>query len=364
MRVVIPWLMLLNACVPEVSATTAEPTSTMPAQTTSTVDDGTGIQTVTGHSTESPTSTSQPGTSSTGEVTSSGATTTIPTTSEPIGECGNGVQEGVELCDDGNSDDYDRCTTLCRPPARGDGFLHEGEDCDDGNLDNTDECTEECLLPVCGDKWVQAGEECDDGNDSEEDACLSNCSAASCGDGNIWAGVEVCDDGFNDDTYNGCAPSCKGFGPRCGDGEVDKTNINQPKGFEYCDGVAPYAGVGCTSKCLYDFSQVSQMYCRSGCSWAGPSGCDQADADVFCRLKTGNPLSTADSFQLGIPTDQGGFPCANPDVAVELNGVDPRIALGPLPEYGINTNVYYQTNIIKTSHGGITTAAIVGAVCK
>src|SRR5690606_26576149 len=151
-----------------------------------------------------------------GVTDSSGTATTEPVTSTgPVGECGNGLLEGTELCDDGNDDDFDGCTHLCRPPGCGDGILHDGEECDDGNTNNTDACTQKCAVPVCGDTYVQAGEECDDGNSSEVDGCLNDCSAASCGDGKIYNGVEVCDDGFNDGTYNSCMPGCKKLGPRC-----------------------------------------------------------------------------------------------------------------------------------------------------
>ncbi|MBZ5709004.1 DUF4215 domain-containing protein [Nannocystis pusilla] len=357
------WMLALAACTPtDNMMTTASPMST----TGSTTDDGgTGIQTVTGHPTSNTDSNITADPTDTG-VTSQGPTSE-PTTSttEPVGECGNGVQEGAEECDDGNDDDLDSCTSLCRPPQCGDGIIHEGEDCDDGNDISTDSCTEQCLLPVCGDGWAQPGEECDDGNDSQVDGCLSGCVAAVCGDGQIWDGVEVCDDGFNDNDYNGCAPGCRDIGPHCGDGEVYKVDINKPKGFEYCDGEAPYTGVGCTDKCVYDFSQVPQMYCAGTCSWGGASGCDKADADVYCKLKTGNPLSTATSFTLAAPTDAGGFPCSNLAVPIELQGVDPRIDLGPLNDFGVSKTVYYQVTKIKTSHmGGNASSTIVGATLK
>ncbi len=45
----------------------------------------------------------------------------------------------------------------------------------------------------CGDGVVNDGEECDDGNSAETDACLSTCEDAGCGDGFIQTGVEACD---------------------------------------------------------------------------------------------------------------------------------------------------------------------------
>jgi cysteine-rich repeat protein len=71
--------------------------------------------------------------------------------------------------------------------------------------------------PDCGDGVLQPPELCDDGNSSDLDACLSTCVPASCGDGFVQAGVEACDDGINDNSYGGCAPGCAALGPHCGD---------------------------------------------------------------------------------------------------------------------------------------------------
>lgn len=48
-------------------------------------------------------------------------------------------------------------------------------------------------ISECGDGVAERGEECDDGNDVETDACLSTCRAATCGDGVTHEGVEECD---------------------------------------------------------------------------------------------------------------------------------------------------------------------------
>lgn len=51
--------------------------------------------------------------------------------------------------------------------------------------------------PQCGNGMTETNEACDDGNADETDACLTTCIAASCGDGFVQAGVEDCD-GTND----------------------------------------------------------------------------------------------------------------------------------------------------------------------
>lgn len=59
--------------------------------------------------------------------------------------CGNGIRQGLEQCDDGNTDIYDDCTPSCR-------------------------------FPVCGNRVVEGKEECDDGNNLDGDGCFDNCA--------------------------------------------------------------------------------------------------------------------------------------------------------------------------------------------
>lgn len=91
--------------------------------------------------------------------------------------CGNGVQQGTEQCDDGNSDNTDSCTQACRNPSCGDSFRQSstGEECDDGNTVNTDSCTQTCRNPACGDGFKQGTEQCDDGDTDSTDGCSAVC---------------------------------------------------------------------------------------------------------------------------------------------------------------------------------------------
>ena len=60
-------------------------------------------------------------------------------------ECGNGVVENEEECDDGNDVAGDGCTECTLDPFCGDGEVNqEFEQCDDGNNDNGDGCSERC----------------------------------------------------------------------------------------------------------------------------------------------------------------------------------------------------------------------------
>ncbi len=75
--------------------------------------------------------------------------------------CGNEVLDPGEDCDAGtaNSDDPDAaCRTDCRPGRCGDGIVDpgRGELCDDGNLDDGDTCSSQCLPPPSPTHTAQA----------------------------------------------------------------------------------------------------------------------------------------------------------------------------------------------------------------
>jgi cysteine-rich repeat protein len=187
-------------------------------------------------------------------------------------ECGNGVVEAGENCDDGNTVDTDACLSTCVAASCGDGFVQAGvEDCDDGNTANTDTCLGTCVAASCGDGFVQAGvEDCDDGNTVDTDACLGTCVAASCGDGFVQAGVEDCDNGAdNSDTApDACRTSCEN--PACGDGVVD-------------------AGESCD-----DGNTVDTDACRNDCS-VPTCGDGRLDAGEECDSGTANSDTTPDA---------------------------------------------------------------------
>jgi hypothetical protein len=97
-------------------------------------------------------------------------------------DCGNGIMEEFEECDDGeaNSDaEPEACRTNCRLPWCGDGVHDMAEECDDGGENNNLEpnaCRVECLLPICGDSVPDKGEACDDG-DAEWGGTCFECSS-------------------------------------------------------------------------------------------------------------------------------------------------------------------------------------------
>jgi cysteine-rich repeat protein len=91
--------------------------------------------------------------------------------------CGNGIKDPGEACDDGNAIESDGCDTNCTLPACGNGIVDTGEACDDGNTIDGDGCDHNCTnSTTCGNGVLDAGELCDDGN-TTCGACGSTCAA-------------------------------------------------------------------------------------------------------------------------------------------------------------------------------------------
>ena len=76
-----------------------------------------------------------------------------------MAECGNGSIEGLEQCDDGNTEDGDGCSYDC--------MIEDGWDCE-GLF--TSICSKHC-----GNGQLDGSEQCDDGNVFNNDGCSSDC---------------------------------------------------------------------------------------------------------------------------------------------------------------------------------------------
>jgi cysteine-rich repeat protein len=61
-------------------------------------------------------------------------------------DCGNGVLDAGEECDDGNTNSFDGCANWCT--VCGNGAVRSPEQCDDGNRIDSDACTADCRLPA------------------------------------------------------------------------------------------------------------------------------------------------------------------------------------------------------------------------
>ena len=213
--------------------------------------------------------------------------------------CGDRIVQFGELCDDGDTQSGDGCSSNCTTelgwncgaqgtgpclPVCGDGRVVGNEQCD-----STDGCTGICTRspgylcianncrPLCGDGRILDNEECDDGNLSSGDGCSITCRRelgfdcdgagtceTVCGDG-YRRGVEQCDDG-NSDNGDGCTDactvatgySCTGANPDvctavCGDGLL--------RGDEQCDDGNTENGDGCSASC----NNEAGFDCGQGC---------------------------------------------------------------------------------------------------
>jgi fibro-slime domain-containing protein len=209
------------------------------------------------------------------------------------GNCGDGILERSEGCDDGNTESGDGCSRICqvennyecKTPGQacvsiaicGNGHLTSDETCDDGNTQSGDGCSGDCqtiekgyqcrvpgkpCTPKCGDGTISGTETCDDGNTKSDDGCSatchleigwkcsgtpSQCAKTTCGDSKT-EGAEGCDDG-NTVPFDGCSAECQvepncsgsaGCTSKCGDGIV----LN-----EDCDDGNAAGGDGCSKDC-------------------------------------------------------------------------------------------------------------------
>ena len=93
-----------------------------------------------------------------GDATDSESDTDTTDTGKDFGDCGNGILDEGEVCDDGNN--------LTEFPP------YAAEDC-------IDDCS--MVLATCNDGVLDEGEDCDDGNDDSKDACTSSCTVNDTG---------------------------------------------------------------------------------------------------------------------------------------------------------------------------------------
>lgn len=213
-------------------------------------------------------------------------------------ECGDGLKESPEECDDGeNNGEAQHCLPDCTKNVCGDGYLAPDQPCDDQNTNPDDgcdecvsttcgngtqegieecddgptgsnDCTRICTVPECGDTIITPPEQCDDGNVLNSDECVA-CVPAFCGDGHQYGGVEECDD-HNTDDNDGCSAIC--FEEICGDGIVQDN--------EECDGAADTP-----PQCIDESMQLFELACDpKQCRWFAQDMLD-------CCIPSGGPCT-------------------------------------------------------------------------
>ncbi|CDW82935.1 UNKNOWN [Stylonychia lemnae] len=233
--------------------------------------------------------------------------------------CGDGIKDDYELCDDGNTKSSDGCSSTCSPetgftcfggsfstadtcrPGCGNGVKSSSEGCDDGNNVSNDGCDAVCNIETgftcttgspsvctttCGDGRRVGSEQCDDGNVVNNDGCSSTCTintGYNCTGGNVIfkdTCQEICGDGKDYLKYgcedgntvnnDGCDQNCRvevGFTCTGGSSAVKDTCTEicgDGRNFKLvanqCDDGNVASGDGCSSTCLVE----AGFYCVGG----------------------------------------------------------------------------------------------------
>jgi cysteine-rich repeat protein len=194
--------------------------------------------------------------------------------------CGNNIIEDGEVCDDGNTNDGDGCDSACElevPPGCGNGVVELGEDCDDGNTDECDGCSATCSVEQCGNNVTECTEECDDGNATPGDGCDTDCTVETggCGDNVIDAGEE-CDDG-NTTNGDGCDQDCQlEVMPGCGNGVREIGEECDDGNLDICD--------GCSAGCDIEICGNGVRECTEECDDGNTTDGDGCDATCHSEV--------------------------------------------------------------------------------
>ncbi|HXC50953.1 MAG TPA: hypothetical protein VN634_08720 [Candidatus Limnocylindrales bacterium] len=231
-------------------------------------------------------------------------------------ECGNGLVEQLEQCDDGNVEDGDCCASDCTREADAspcsDGLLCDGDDSCSGGF-----CIVHTLDPCPG---VDGDSNCSESCSDTVEGCESaDPDASPCDDGLFCDGLDRCSGGVcathNGDPCRGpdgdgdCAESCKESSDSCSG--VDPNGTVCDDGL-FCNGAdqcqfgtcSVHAGNACTgpdgdSNCAESCSES-----RKSCSGPDPNGsacndglfCTGADtcSGGTCSMHAGNACKGSD----------------------------------------------------------------------
>lgn len=246
---------------------------------------------------------------------------------EPVGECGNGIVEGTEECDDGNPTDDDACLRTCEF-ACGDGVVNSVEHCDTAigsgdpgacptDCDDSDACTIDTL----------AGAECE----------------AACEHGSITANVDddgCCPSGSTSVDDNDCAVGC-------GNGVVESG--------ETCDTAIASGNPGACP----DLATCNDTIACTADSVANAGTCTAACVNTDITTPTDNDGCCPSGANPGNDDDCTGAVCGD-GVVTAPEACDTAIAAG---DAGACPTLSDCTDSDPCTNNGVSQAGTCNAVC-
>jgi hypothetical protein len=230
------------------------------------------------------------------ETTTDTETTTETETGEP-NDCGNGMVEGDELCDEGLANAWEgACKPDCTPAICGDGHVGPGELCDGP------QCSDDCQMPAsfCGNAIFECGDLLDNDMDGLIDLHDPDC-LSPCDDKEVEYLIDL--PTGSDDCFLDCY-----FDSNGGKGD-DLCNLRMP-----CDPLEPQANTGCPYDPNYQNCDPQVEPCLGNCQPLTPNGCDCFGccflAGEYRLLDSGPDCSAATPENCHLCTPH--FECANP----------------------------------------------------